>query len=308
MGEAAVKVRETKKRRARRLALKILRIAVTVYLVLCVMLYFVQNRILFPAASLQGTDETLVLPDGENELLNLKTAGGERVAALFGKALQPDGTIDPDAAARPTILYFYGNGGSLAYSMEEFDRFRRLDANVLIPDFVGYGMSGGKPSETTLYATADAAYDHLISRQDIDSKKIVAMGWSLGGAVAIDLASRRRVAGLATFNAFTNLRAMGRSLFPFFPTSLFLKYRFENDRKMAAITCPVFICNGMKDTLVPATMADQLGKLAKGPVTRVTIRSADHNSIFSAEPKDLFSALKIFMDQIANQPHEIRHS
>ena len=39
----------------------------------------------------------------------------------------------------------------------EFDQFRRLGLNVLIPEYVGYGMSGGKPSETGCRETADAA-------------------------------------------------------------------------------------------------------------------------------------------------------
>jgi hypothetical protein len=266
------------------------------------MIYFAQNWLVFPAARFQGTPDAVIHPEPDSERLDLLTAQGDHVAGIFGRALLPDGSLDPHADQRPTILYFYGNGGAIAWSMIEFDRFRRLDANVLIPDFVGFGMSTGKPSEITLYATADASYDYLIHRRDIDPKKIIAMGWSLGGAVAIDLASRRSIAGLATFNAFTRLSAMARLLLPWFPTTPLLKYRFDNETKIATISCPVFICNGLKDTLVPATMADALGKAAKGPVTRVTIKTADHNTIFIAEPKDLFSALKIFVDQIADKP------
>jgi uncharacterized protein len=291
-----------RKRRARRVAFHLLRIVGVVYLLVCAGLYFGQDWLVFPASAYQGSPDAVIHPEPDNEKLDLRTPAGDHVAALFGHALLPDGSPDPQAAARPTIIYFYGNGGAIKWSMVEFDHFRRLDANVLIPDFVGYGMSTGKPSEKNLYATADAAYNYLLQRSDIDPKKIIPMGWSLGGAVAIDLASRKPVAALATFNAFTNMRAMGRIMFPFVPTSLFLKYRFDNDQKIATITCPALICNGMKDTLVPPTMSDKLGKLAKGPVTRVTIKSANHNTIFIAEPKDLFSALQIFVDQIANPP------
>jgi fermentation-respiration switch protein FrsA (DUF1100 family) len=302
MEDSAVVPVPVRKRRARRLALRVLRIAVIVYLVLCVLLYFVQDWLVFPAAKSQGTADAKIRPERDSAQLDLRTVQGDHVAALFGKALLPDGSPDPQADSRPTILYFYGNGGAIAWSMIEFDRFRRLDANVLIPDFVGFGMSSGKPSEVNLYATADAAYDYLIHRNDIDPKKIVPMGWSIGGAVAIDLASRKPVAGLATFNAFTTMPAVARLLLPWFPTSLFLKYQFDNATKIAGIGCPILICNGLKDTLVPATMADELARLAKGPVTRVTVKSADHNTIFSAQPKDLFSSLQIFVNQIANRP------
>jgi len=300
MDVVAATLTPPRKRRARRLALKLLRLSIIIYLILCITIYFAQNWLIFPASAYQGTPDAKIRPERDSEKLDLTTKQGDHIAALFGAALLPDGTPDPDAPHRPTIIYFYGNGGAIAWSMLEFDHFRRLGANVLVPDFVGFGMSSGKPSEMSLYATADASYDYLLQRNDIDPKKIVAVGWSLGGAVAIDLASRRPIAGLATFNAFTSIREMGRILLPWFPTTPLLKYRFENEKKISTIHCPTFICNGLKDTLVPPVMSDRLGRAAGGPVTRLTIPTADHNSIFTAEPKDLYSSMQIFVDQIAN--------
>ena len=54
----------------------------------------------------------------------------------------------------------------LAASKPEFDRFRRLGLNVIVPDYIGYGMSEGHPSEKGCTATADAAYDYLVSSED----------------------------------------------------------------------------------------------------------------------------------------------
>ena len=154
------------------------------------------------------------------------------MVALFGPALTPDGEPHPDAARRPTLLYFYGNGMCLSDTTEQFDRFRRLGANVLIPEYVGYGMSGGQPSEAGCQATADAAYDHLQRRGDVDPRPIVAVGWSLGGAVAIDLASRRPVAGLVAFSTFTSMVEMARTEFPVPPHSLLLRHRFDSLTKI----------------------------------------------------------------------------
>ena len=159
----------------------------------------------------------MVRPRADAELVTLSTANGDRVVALFGPALTREGEPHPEASRRPTLLYFYGNGMCLNDTLEQFDHFRRLGANVLIPDYVGYGMSGGQPGESGCLATADAAYDHLQSRRDVDPRAIVAVGWSLGGAVAIDLASRRPVAGLAAFSTFTSMVEMARRNFPFLP-------------------------------------------------------------------------------------------
>ena len=149
--------------------------------------------------------------------MTLTTSRGDRVVAIFGKALHSDGSPRPDASSCSTLLYFYGNGMCLRDSLERFEEFRRLGANVMIPDYVGYGMSGGEAGELGCRETAEAAFAHLQSRPDVDRGRVVVVGWSLGGAVAIDLASRHPVAGLATFCTFTRMADMARRLVPFLP-------------------------------------------------------------------------------------------
>ena len=152
---------------------------------------------------------------------------GEKVAALFGPALTVDGKPHPEASTRPALIYFYGNAMCLAYAEPDFDRFRRLGLNVIIPDYVGYGMSEGRPSEKGCQATADAVYDDLIATHGFKPERIISAGWSLGGAVAIDLASRRKVAGLIAFSTFTSGADMARRILPFAPVSLLLRHRFD---------------------------------------------------------------------------------
>jgi pimeloyl-ACP methyl ester carboxylesterase len=272
----------------RRLGRRLLRIAVVAYVLLCVIVYFAQDWIAFPGMMDQGKPETRIQYGGATETLHLMTSSGTPIAAVFA------GTGNPDS---PTILYFYGNAGAIAWSEGEFNHFNRLGCNVLIPDLSGYGASGGKPSEKNFYATADAAWDYLQTRPGIDNRKIIAVGWSMGAGVAVDLASRKPVAGLATFNAFTNLPAMARKTMPLVPTGLLLKYKFDNAAKIPAIHCPIFICNGQLDTLVPPEMSDQLAATAGGPVTRMVIPTADHNSIFLADPDMVWSALGLWIEK-----------
>ena len=278
---------------------RLIRIGVVAYLALCLSAYLAQNWLLFPAHAAQGTSEAACKATPGSSKLSLKTSDGTQIVALFGPALLADGYVDPHPERRPTILYFYGNGGAIAWSWNEFDLFRRLDANVLIPDYAGYGESGGKPSEVSLYATADAAYDYLQARPDIDHTKIIAFGWSLGGAVAVDLASRRPVAGLATFNAFANLREMAHHLLPWLPTRLFLLYTFDNLTKITHVKCPVLVCNGAADTRIPPSMSDRLAAAAGGPVTRLVLPLADHNTVFTSDRALLRPALQAWVDSIA---------
>jgi hypothetical protein len=177
-------------RRAWQRTWRVIRIPLLIYAGVGAVLFSTQIRLIFPGAEKQGQPTTIVQARPGEELVSLTTAHGDQVIALFGPALTPDGQPHPKAASSPTMLYFYGNAMCVNDALPEFDRFRRLGLNVMIPDYVGYGMSGGKPSESGCYATADAAFAHLLKRKDVDPAKIVVAGWSLGGAVAIDLASR----------------------------------------------------------------------------------------------------------------------
>ena len=111
-------------------------------------------------------------------------------------------------------------------------------------------------------------------------------------APAIDLALRREVAGLATFSSFTGMTEMAGRHFPFLPVALLLRHRFESERKIAWVTCPVFVGHGRADGLIPFEMSERLAAAAKRPVTRLTIDEADHNDFFSSGGRcvlDVFS-------------------
>jgi len=279
----------------RRRAWRLTRGAIFVYLGVALVLYALQTWLIFPGHSTQGQKLAVIPRGADYELLELKTTTGERVVAVFGKALDETGQVRTDAPLRPTLVFFYGNGMCLADFMGEVRKFRKLGANVLAPDYCGYGMSSGTPSEASFYATADACWQHLMSRDDIDKTKIVAAGWSIGAAVAIDLASRQRVAGLATFSAFTSMTDMGRALLPWLPTSLLLRHRFESERKLRDIDVPTLIVHGRGDRIIPFDMSQRLSKAAKGKVTTLWLET-DHNDLFDLGADEILPALKRFLD------------
>jgi uncharacterized protein len=281
----------------RRVAMRIVRDVVVIYFGLLILLYSFQTRVIFPGASTQGQRFAEVHPRRDIELVTVKTARGERVVVLFGRAMTSDGRIDPDAASRPTMIYFYGNAMCLSYSVDDLDRVRRLGLNVLIPDYVGYGMSGGSPSEKECQATAEAAYDYLISTRRIDSNTIIAAGWSLGGAVAIDLASRRQVGGLIVFSTFTSGVEMGRRMLPFVPVALLLRDRFDSLGKIAKVHCPILIGHGGCDPAIPFQMGKRLAASAGGPVTTLWIDQAEHNDFFEVGGQRIDQAIRRFIKE-----------
>jgi pimeloyl-ACP methyl ester carboxylesterase len=256
------------------------------------------DRVAFPGAATQGRADARLAPGAAGELVHLRTASGTGVTALFGPALDREGRALDDAARRPTLLFFYGNGACVAHMAEVFQRLRRLGVHVIMPDYPGYGMSEGKASERGCFAAADAVLAWVAARPGLDRRRVIAGGWSMGGAVALDLAAREPLAGVFTINTFTSGRAFGRvavsplvALVPLNP--------FDSIAKIPRVRCPILIAHGARDTLIPPRMADELAAAATSPVTRVTLEHSGHNDVFQTGGEMLWGALEAFVAQAA---------
>lgn len=259
-----------------------------------------QGRLIFPGQWTQGHAKAQFRTPDHAERLTLTGSRGDRIHALFAKALSPDGSPHPLAAHRPTLLFFYGNDMYLAATVHIVERLRRSGCNVMVPEYVGFGLSKGRPSEAACYDTADAACAHLMRRRDIDHGKIVSSGCSLGGAVAIDLASRQNVAGLITLVTFTSIPDVARHTHPHVPIGWFIRHRFESVKKMPSVLCPALIGHSTGDRLIPYEMADQLAAAAGGPVERLVIEGANHKSTEMLEVggEVIFRSIREFLGRI----------
>jgi uncharacterized protein len=252
---------------------------------------FAENRLVFPGSATQGQSYSVIPADAHHELVTLATRDGTRIQAVFGRAELAGGGAATGTVSRPTVIFFYGNGAFAAGMMGEFRRFQLIGANVIMADFPGYGMSAGRPSEAGFYATADAEYDYVTSLPGIDPERIVACGWSMGGAVAIDLAVRRKVAALVTISAFTSIPALGHSLAPWLPAKLVLRSRFDNLAKISSVKCPILIAHGAIDNIVPPPMADELAAAVRSKVILLKLEGASHNDVFDVGGETLWDAL-----------------
>ena len=301
--EGAPRRRPSRSRRRRAASWRVIRIPIIVFLGIVTVLFAMQAALIFPGSETQGKATSIVRPAPGTQIVALKTEQNEKVVALFGPAQLPDGKPHPEADRRPTILYFYGNAMCLNDALFEFDHFRRLGLNVLIPEYVGYGMSEGKPSETGCRDTADAAFAHLQGRKDIDPRRIVAAGWSLGGAVAIDLAARKPVSGVIAFCTFTSMTEMSRRSFPLLPTSLLLRHRFDSLSKIGHVSCPILLGHGRRDEIVPVDMLDRLSAAAtRAPVMKFVVEDAGHNDFYAVGKEQVFQAINRFIEQSFDGP------
>lgn len=277
---------------------RLLVFALCLYALPLVVLYGFQRQLIFHARKSAPTTP----PTGAKQI-SLRTDTGETVAALYGHAMSAESRPDSDYAHRPTLLFFYGKGSTLASSHRLFQSLRRLDINVLMPDYVGFGQSSGEASETGCYASATACWRYLRTRPDVDQKILVIAGFSLGSGVAVDLAARETaagepVAGLALFAPYTSMADEAHQEYPVYPTALFrwlMKYQFRSEAKMPSVRCPVLIVHSRADQLIPFSMSDRMAAVCGGPVTRLVLLNADHGSYFTRDGATLFPALGHFL-------------
>ncbi len=290
----SIQPKKLKKRRP--LWLRLFRIAALVYLGIFLIGMGFQTALVFPGKHLQGTAEAMAkaYPQMGINLIALRTAEGQRLGAVWMDALSPRGQSSAPAD-RYAVLWFYGNGSCANYELDRSSWMRKLGCDVLVTDYVGYGMSEGKPTEAGCYATADAAYAYATEVRHVRPERLIVVGQSLGGGVAIDLASRKPVAGLITISAFTTIRDMGRHYFPWLPTSLLVRSRFDNLTKIAQVNVPTLIIHGDADQVVPCSMAPRLAGVCKRLYRRLEIPGGGHNDLWEKGATEIVEATTHFL-------------
>ena len=199
-----------------------------------------------------------------------------------------------------TLLWFHGNAGNISHRLDNLLLLsRRLNINILIFDYRGYGNSHGKPSEPGLYADAEAALAYLRSRPDIDATRLTLFGRSLGCAVAVDLATRHPVKAVILESPFTSIDAMARhmrgKLTSLIPTSWLIRSQFDSLSKIPNIHAPILIIHGDQDDIVPIQMARELYAAANAPKQFHPIPGAGHNDVVLTGGDAYFAALKDFI-------------
>jgi fermentation-respiration switch protein FrsA (DUF1100 family) len=186
----------------------------------------------------------------------------------------------PRPSARGTLLFFHGNAGNISHRVEKAGLLRRLGLQVLLLDYRGYGHSTGRPSEEGTYRDARAAWSALRSRSDVDPSRIVCFGESLGGAVAIDLATEEPCRALIIESSFTSMRDVAADIVHFTPLARLIATRYDSLSKLPRVHAPVLFLHGTRDDLVPFHHSERLFAAANPPKELFAIEGAGHNDPF----------------------------
>lgn len=212
---------------------------------------------------------------------------------LHGWWVHTAATASPAEGSGPVLLYLHGNAGNLSHRAATVATMARMGQQVFIFDYRGYGRSEGRPSEKGLYEDARAAWRVLTVERGIPPDQIVLHGESLGGAVAVQLATEVRPAGLVLQSTFTSVPDLAGVHYPFVPKAL-IRTRMDSEHKLRTVRCPVLIVHSRDDEIVPFAHAERLLTAAPEPKQLLVIEGAGHNDTFAAGGEGLLAAMSRF--------------
>lgn len=205
----------------------------------------------------------------------------------------------PSKGAKSVILFFHGNAGNISDRLDNIIQLRnQAGVDVFIIDYHGYGKSEGSPNEKNLYMDGRAAMKELRRRLGKSDKKVIVFGRSLGGAVAVDVASGAECDALILESTFTSMPEIAGELFPIPHLKKLICTKFDSISKIGSIKAPKMIIHGENDTMISISHGQRLFKEATEPKEFYPIPGADHNNTYITAGNEYFRRVAEFIRRV----------
>jgi uncharacterized protein len=182
------------------------------------------------------------------------------------------------AASRGHVVLCHGNAGNVGDRVAHAAVLTAVGFDVLLFDYRGYGASSGSPGERGTYRDARAARARLLREPGVDRARVLYVGESLGGAVALELALAHPPAGLVLLSAFTSVRAMARRHYPLIPPAM-VPDAYPSLRLIGGLRAPLLVMHGEDDAIVPVQQGRALYEAAPEPKRMLVLPGVGHNDI-----------------------------
>ena len=239
---------------------------VLIYLTFALFLYLRQDYFIF-----------FPVKDSYGDLSGIKNVEEYRIMA--GEVELRGWLVNKGFAGEKLVIYYGGNAEDVYWNiMEHYDK---KGYAILLVNYRGYGLSGGKCSEKKLFADAELVYDDIARKYR--PGKVILYGRSLGSGVAAYLSSVRKTDGIILVSPYDSMVNMAREQFPLFPAGMLLRHRFDSVKYLADYKGPVSIIYGGSDKIIPGRRTKALIENINGQKEVVLIEGADHNDIAGFE-------------------------
>jgi fermentation-respiration switch protein FrsA (DUF1100 family) len=255
------------------------------YLVLLLMLFFLENLLVYPATKFPAGDWSLPEPDFQD--IHFQSADGTKLHAWYAPLAQPT----------HHILFLHGNGGNITHRGQTISQLReQFSASVFIFDYRGYGKSEGKPHEAGVMADARAARSEFAELEGIEESEIILLGRSMGGGVAVDLAAEKSPPALILQSTFSTLPDVAAGTMPWIPVRWLMRNRYDSLSKIKKYQGPVLMSHSHDDEVIPYELGRKLYDAVPGPTREFfEIHGRGHNDV---QPREYDEALGRFLQAL----------
>lgn len=265
--EPSPPLRRPKSSLLRRTSLRI----VIIYSLWVASIWLFQGRLLYlPSIAGPGTPNALIDPAINRLWLDLGS-GDATEAWLIATDISP---------AKGLVVFLHGNAELIDDCDTESRAWRERGYWVLLPEYRGYGRSGGSPEQDAIVSDVLWAIDAALQRMGGGDIKVILHGRSLGSGVAAQVAADLKggPAMLVLESPFTSVAsfAWGYGVPPFIVTN-----PYRTDRVLPELSCPIIIIRGEQDTIVPPRHGEVLASL--NPRATLVTLVGDHNSGLSTQ-------------------------
>ena len=193
----------------------------------------------------------------------------------------------------PLILGFGGNAWN-AQDVAEYLHELFPDEEVVAFHYRGYAPSQGSASAEALIADAPLVYDLAVKQ--VNPKRVIAIGFSIGSGIAARLASERKVDGLILVTPFDSLKAVAQAMYPWLPIGPFFEHEIDAASALEKLDVPVAIIGAERDEIVPGERTEELRKHVRNLVFDRTVARAGHNDIYARS--DFHEAIREAFDRL----------
>lgn len=252
------------------------KVIVGLYIVLCVALYFFQEKLIFFPQKLEKNYQFNFTQDFDE--LNYKTLDGKTLNGLLFKADSTKGLI----------FYLHGNAGSLRSWGNVANTYTELNYDVFILDYRSFGKSEGTINgQEQLFEDNQLIYNEL--KKEYREEDITILGYSIGTGLASNLASANKPKQLILQAPYHSLTDMMHQRFSFIPTFI-LKYELATNEYLKKCEMPITIFHGNRDGVINYESSLKLKEEFKTKINLITLIGQGHNGM--TDNGDYKSALK----------------
>jgi pimeloyl-ACP methyl ester carboxylesterase len=197
----------------------------------------------------------------------------------------------PTHAPEALWVLFHGNG-SLALEWLEHLPGLKTHMGFLLIDYPGYGKCTGRSSRDAIIASFEAALRTLQQRypavRPAVERSLNVLGYSLGAAAALELATRYPTQHIVLLAPFTSMYDIASHMVVW-PITVLLRERFDNLQALTTLAQrpvppAVTIVHGDADEIVPVAMGRALAQSFPAMITYHELPGVTHSILERAAP------------------------